>query len=262
MSEPEPAETQPATPTARTGTRIVALYHIGKTGGSSFLYSGRWSKVFNYFHTQCFFAMPAHRLLFPPEYHNLNGTSGYINRCARKGYDPYADYNESRVLVEFHGISQEKFWSLLFKPRVIEGLRMRHRKFLTAVMLRDPVPHIFSSYTMWGWVPSRADRAAGRLVHRLAEVLHACHIVTYRAGIGACPTGTRIYSGPPVSLWPPWPCPRYGMHGTSLWSAEETASSSLVTPRTTPRSLCRVQLARVCAHTGSARACDVWLLVW
>lgn len=167
------ANTAPPVPVSRTNLRILALYHIGKTGGSSIFY---WfqqqlhARVFNYFHTHCFYAMPQHRDLFHPRFSKRE----LIDHCARKGYNPEAiersDTQSDLVIVEFHGFSQAEFWRTFDAPRRT-ALRARHRSFVTMVMLRDPQPHILSFYTMWGWVPQEVHRRAGLLVTPLAEFL-------------------------------------------------------------------------------------------
>ena len=163
----------PARPadSARTDMRVVAYYHVGKTGGSSILH---WfsrslrARLFNYYHTQCFYAMPAHSDLFP-QFASPNTTK----HCARKGFDPLGVRNSSVVLVEYHAATQQEYWRLLRPGPLRDALSVRHRRFVTMVTVRDPVPHMLSYYTMWGHAATREQKRKGLLVAPLAEWLRA-----------------------------------------------------------------------------------------
>ena len=110
--------------------KLIAFYHIPKTGGSSIVQYFRDAKftIIRYDRTHCFFTK--HLDLFP-------SFSADKRKCAPLN---------KNVFIEFHFWSSPRFWNV-FIPQLSALRTLYNVKLLTS--LRHPMQHALSFYRMW-----------------------------------------------------------------------------------------------------------------
>ena len=128
--------------------RSIALYHIGKTGGTSVM---QWLSsvrdehqrsvfVYRYYQTSCFFTLAHHADIF----YSTRDNNGTLVVPTRGDCQHHKIFGGATVFVEFHHYTLDWFWTRL-RPQEAK-LRQRHLerggKYLSLVLLREPAQHI------------------------------------------------------------------------------------------------------------------------